>query len=172
MAGKRTRVIVALAPLMLVGTSVHDESLKPALNFIPNFLTVQVKKDELNIATLLRTVYILGPRERSAMFKIIDAIATDKAIPDLVARISGKDTGVRIHIINILTRFDRPDVAEAIEKQLSDPNKGVRQAALIALSHMDGDRDIARISAGRSAGKILIPPSGRLGSSRTASRIN
>jgi HEAT repeat protein/tRNA A-37 threonylcarbamoyl transferase component Bud32 len=113
---------------------------------------LQIKKDELNISTLLRTVYVLGPREMSAMFKIIDAIATDKAIPDLLARISGKDTGVRIHIINILARFDRPDVAEAIEKQLSDPHKGVRQAALIALTHMDGDRDIARIS------KLLMDP--------------
>lgn len=113
---------------------------------------LQVKKDELNISTLLRTVYVLGPREMSAMFKIIDAIATDKAIPDLLARISGKDTGVRIHIINILARFNRPDVAEAIEKQLSDPHKGVRQAALIALTDMDGDRDIARIS------KLLMDP--------------
>ena len=113
---------------------------------------LRVKKDELSISTLLRTVYVLGPREMSAMFKIIDAIATDKAIPDLLARISGKDTGVRIHIINILARFDRPDVAEAIEKQLSDPHKGVRQAALIALTDMDGDRDIARIS------KLLMDP--------------
>jgi HEAT repeat protein len=113
---------------------------------------LQVKKDELNISILLRTVYVLGPREMSAMFKIIDAIATDKAIPDLLARISGKDTGVRIHIINILARFNRPDVAEAIEKQLSDPHKGVRQASLIALTDMDGDRDIARIS------KLLMDP--------------
>jgi HEAT repeat protein/tRNA A-37 threonylcarbamoyl transferase component Bud32 len=113
---------------------------------------LQVKKEELKISTLLRTVYVLGPRERTAMFKIIDAIASDKAIPDLLARITGKDTGVRIHIINILSRFNRMDVGEAIEKQLSDPHKSVRQAALTALMRMDGDRDIARIS------KLLMDP--------------
>jgi HEAT repeat protein len=113
---------------------------------------LQVKKNELSIATLLRTVYVLEPREMSAMFNIINAVATDQAIPDLLSRITGKDTGVRIHIINILARFNRIDVADAIERQLSDPHKGVRKAALIALSHMDGDRDIGRIS------KLLMDP--------------
>lgn len=48
MEGMRTRVIVALAPLLLVGTPVHAESLSTALNFTPDYLSVEVKKDERN----------------------------------------------------------------------------------------------------------------------------
>jgi len=48
MAGMRTWAIVALAPWVLVGTSVHAEGFNTALNFTPNFLSVEVKKDEHN----------------------------------------------------------------------------------------------------------------------------
>ena len=113
---------------------------------------LRAKKDELSTAALLRKVYVLSPREMAAMFKIIDESATDAAIPDLLARISGKNNSVRIHIINILTRFNRPDIAQAITKQLTDPHKGVRRAALTALTRMDGDHDVALI------GKLLMDP--------------
>jgi len=46
--GIRTRVIVALTPLLLVGMSAHAESLNTALDLTPNFLTVDLKKNEQN----------------------------------------------------------------------------------------------------------------------------
>jgi hypothetical protein len=48
MAGMRTWAIVALASWVFVGTSVHAEGPNTALNFTPNFLSVEFKKGEHN----------------------------------------------------------------------------------------------------------------------------
>ncbi len=110
------------------------------------------KKDRLNLASLMRHAYDLEPREKAALFKIVNEAATEANVPDLLSRIEGKDTAVRIHIINILSRFNRPDVARAIEMQLGDPHKGVRQTAIAGLTKMDGKYDVARIC------KLLTDP--------------
>jgi hypothetical protein len=44
----RTWAIAALAPWVLVGAPVQAEGLDTTLNFTPNFLNVEVKKDEQN----------------------------------------------------------------------------------------------------------------------------
>ena len=56
---------------------LSDEGIsKPAVVEI-----LRSKKEQLNMANLLRAVYNLGPREKSALFKIIADIATDETIP-------------------------------------------------------------------------------------------
>jgi HEAT repeat protein len=62
-----------------------------------------------------------------------------------VARIEGKDPVARLHIINVLSRFNTPKVQQAVQKQLKDNSKFVRSAALSALSRMDGPFDIATL---------------------------
>jgi serine/threonine-protein kinase len=106
---------------------------------------LRAKKAGLNIGALLRRAYDLEPRDKAALFKIINETATDASVPDLLSRIEGKDTAVRIHIIDVLSQFNRPDVAKAIENQLSDPHKAVRQAALTAMSRMDAQYDVAKV---------------------------
>jgi HEAT repeat protein/tRNA A-37 threonylcarbamoyl transferase component Bud32 len=106
---------------------------------------MRTKRGRLNVQQLLQRAYDLEPREKAALFKIINAIANDAAVPDLISRLSGKDPGIRIHLINVLSRFNRPDVARALEELLRDTNKTVRQAALNALAHMDGERDVGLI---------------------------
>jgi serine/threonine-protein kinase len=105
------------------------------------------KKRRLNVPQLLRRAYELGPREKAALFKIVADIATEDNIPDLISRLSGKDLAVRIHLIQVLARFNRPEVATALEQQLRDGNKSVRQAALTALGLMDNIHDIGLICA-------------------------
>ena len=51
---------------------------------------------------------------------------TMASIPELISRIEGKDSIARMHIINILSRFNRPNVSAAIQTQLKDPNKLIR----------------------------------------------
>jgi len=131
----------------LVDLLGHDGISKPALIEV-----MRSKKDRLNLDQLLRRAYDLEPREKAALFKIIGETATDATVPELLARVSGKDYAVRIHIINILSRFNRPDVARALEKQLDDPHKSIRQAAIGALSQMDGDFDVGKIS------RMLLDP--------------
>lgn len=122
---------------------LNDEGVsKPAVVEI-----LRSKKEQLNMTSLLRAVYNLGPREKVALFKIIADITTDENIPDLIARIAGKDTAVRMHIIAVLARFNRPDVAAALEGQLKDPHKGIRQAALVSLMHIDANPNIKLISS-------------------------
>jgi HEAT repeat protein/tRNA A-37 threonylcarbamoyl transferase component Bud32 len=110
------------------------------------------KKSQLEVSKLLRSVYDLGPGEKAAMFNIIMDIATDESVPGLIDRLAGKDTAVRVHIIDVLSRFNRPHVAAALQKQLADSNKGVRQATLAALMNMEGQLDIEAIS------KLLMDP--------------
>jgi len=113
---------------------------------------LRAKKDRVNTTALLRRAYDLEPREKAAVFKIVGEGATEATVPDLLSRIEGKDTAVRIHIIDVLSQFNRPDVTKAIEAQLGDPHKAVRQAALTALINMDGKYDVARVC------KLLTDP--------------
>ncbi len=120
----------------------NDEVFKPAL------LDLLAKLGQrLNARELLRRAYDLHPRDKAAAFKVIRAIAGPDLIPELIARVDGKDMAVRIHIIETLSRFDQPEVAQALERQLNDRNQAVRKAALEALSSMPGERDIQRICA-------------------------
>ncbi|MFQ5635419.1 MAG: HEAT repeat domain-containing protein [Gammaproteobacteria bacterium] len=127
-------------PNRLIDLLGDDGVSKPAVIDV-----LRAKKDRLSIAGLLRRAYDLEPREKAALFKIVGEVATEATVPDLLSRIEGKDVAVRIHIIDVLSKFNRPDVTHAIEAQLGDPHKAVRQAALAALTNMDGKCDAARI---------------------------
>lgn len=104
-------------------------------------------KDRLNVRQLLTQIYYLQPSEKTAVFKIIDEAADEKLLPDLIARIDGKDPVVKMHLINVISRFDAPDVGATLEEQLKDSNKLVRQAALAGLSRANGSVSISAISA-------------------------
>jgi serine/threonine-protein kinase len=108
---------------------------------------LRANKQRLNARELLRRAYDLEPREKSAVFRIIAEIATADLVPDLLNRLEGKDPSVRVHIIEVLSRFDRPEVAMALEEQLKDRNKAVRKAALLAVENMPGERNVALLCA-------------------------
>ncbi len=137
------RCVSGVAAALSTGTGYNASKLvdllgddgisKPALIEV-----LRAKKSRLNVGQLLARAYELEPREKAALFKIISDISTEATVPDLIARIQGKDYAVRVHIINILSRFHRPDVAHALEQQLGDPHKSIRQAAVTALTRMDG----------------------------------
>jgi len=104
---------------------------------------LKAARTRLNARELLRRAYDLEPREKAAVFRIIAEIATAELVPELLNRLEGKDPAVRVHIIDVLSKFNRPDVARALEEQLRDRNKAVRKAALLAIEHMPGDRNVA-----------------------------
>ncbi len=141
------RCISGVATALSTGTTYNANKLvdllgddgisKPALIEV-----MRSKKDRLNIGQMLSRSYDLEPREKAALFKIIDAGASDTTVPELLSRIQGKDYAVRVHIINILSRFSRPDVVHALVEQLGDPHKLIRQATISALTKMEGNFDI------------------------------
>jgi len=104
------------------------------------------------VRQLLGQIYYLQPSEKAAVFKLIDEITTAELVPDLLSRMDGKDPVVKMHLINVLARFDRPDVSKALQEQLRDSNKLVRQAALAGIARAKSNVDIALI-----AGLLLDP---------------
>src|SRR6202041_2371217 len=104
---------------------------------------IAAQKTRFTVRELLNAAYSQEGSERSGLFKIVAEIADESALADLIARIEGKDPVARLHIINVLARFNTPKVQQAVQKQLKDNSKFIRSAALSALARMDGPFDIA-----------------------------
>jgi eukaryotic-like serine/threonine-protein kinase len=106
---------------------------------------IEAQRNRFSVRELVQHAYTLEGNDKAALFRIIGGLADDSSIGELISRIEGKDTLARVQILNILARFNRPDVAQAIQRQLRDPSKLVRKAALDALANMDGPMEIAPI---------------------------
>jgi HEAT repeat protein/tRNA A-37 threonylcarbamoyl transferase component Bud32 len=104
-------------------------------------------KERLNVRQLLGQIYYLQPSEKTAVFKLIDDVTTDELVPDLLSRMDGKDPVVKMHLINVLARFDRPDVTKALQDQLRDPNKLVRAAALAGVAKSKTAADLQLVAS-------------------------
>ncbi|HZW60338.1 MAG TPA: HEAT repeat domain-containing protein [Woeseiaceae bacterium] len=123
------------------------EVSKPALIEI-----LKVHKHNLSVHELLRRAYELEPKEKAALFAIIEEVVTEDMVPDLIARMGGKDPVVKIHLINLLSRFNRREISQALEMQLGDGHKMVRSAALAALAKRKGSVNIEKVA------KLLLDP--------------
>ena len=108
---------------------------------------LQAHKDRLNIRQLLAQIYFLQPSEKAAVFKLIDEVTTEEMVPDLLARIDGKDPLVKTHLINVLARFNLPEVNKALQEALRDSNKLVRGAALAGIARSKTAIDVALVSS-------------------------
>ena len=117
------------------------EVSKPALLEI-----LKVHKQDLNVHELLQRAYKLEPNEKAEIFKIIEDIAHKDMVPDLINRMGGKDPMIKVHLINLLNKFDSTDINHALEIQLGDSSKFVRSAALSALGKRKGNISIDRVS--------------------------
>ena len=93
---------------------------------------LQAHKERLNVRQLLGQIYHLQPSEKAAVFKLIDEVTTEEMVPDLLTRMDGKDPLVKTHLINVIARFDRPDV-----------NKGCRRRCATATSSFAARRSRA-----------------------------
>jgi serine/threonine-protein kinase len=128
-------------PSALLDALSKEDMPKPAILDV-----IAAQKARFTVRDLLNAAYQQGATERSGLFKIIAEIADESSIDDLVSRIEGKDPMARLHIIQVLSRFNRPDVQQAVQRQLKDNNKLIRSAALSALARMDGPIDIALLT--------------------------
>jgi serine/threonine-protein kinase len=119
-----------------------DALAKPGMPKQALLDVITAQKARYTVRELLNAAYTQEPSERNGLFKIIGDIADESSVDDLLARIEGKDPVARLHIINVLARFNQPKVQQAIQKQLKDNSKFIRSAALTALSKMDGPFDM------------------------------
>jgi len=106
---------------------------------------ISAQKARYTVRELLNAAYSQEASERNGLFKIIAEVADESSVDDLVARIEGKDPVARLHIINVLARFNLPKVQQAVQTQLKDSSKFIRSAALSALAKMDGPFDMPLI---------------------------
>ena len=107
---------------------------------------LRVHKQDLSVHELMQRAYECEPREKAAIFKIIQEIIRPDMVPDLIARLGGRDPIVKIHLMQLLTRFDKPEIVQAFEMQLKDTNKMVRSAALGALATRGKNINIEKVA--------------------------
>jgi serine/threonine-protein kinase len=106
-------------------------------------LTAQ--KQKVNASKLLRYAYKLEHNDQAALFKLLESIAGDTIVPELVNRVDTKDPIIRTYIAKVLAKFDMPNVIESLSKLLSDENKAVRLAALDGLARSNKIEDIEQL---------------------------
>jgi serine/threonine-protein kinase len=122
-----------------------DALAKPGMPKQALLDVIAAQKTRFTVRELLNAAYTQEPSERNGLFKIIGEVADESAVDDLIARVEGKDPVARLHIINVLARFNLPRVQQAVQKQLKDNSKFIRSAALSALAKMDGPFDMPLI---------------------------
>ncbi|HZF17558.1 MAG TPA: HEAT repeat domain-containing protein [Steroidobacteraceae bacterium] len=120
------------APGLLLEALTNPDASKPAILEV-----IAAQRSRFGARELLTAAYNQEPNEKAALFRIVGDMVDANSVPDLISRVEGKDVLARVHIINMLSRFNLPQVSEAIQKQLKDSNKLVRQAALTALTRTD-----------------------------------
>ena len=103
------------------------------------------QRDRFTVRDLLTAAFSQQANEKAALFRVVSEIATPEALPELMGRLQGKDQIARLHIINMLGKFNIPEVRIALQDQLKDPNKLIRSASLSALGKMDGLIDVSQV---------------------------
>ena len=151
LANPNPRVVSAVAWALSSSRNYPPGQLLTALkdSDIPAGTLIEIiaaHKTRIPLRDLLAAAYAMESRDKTALFRLIGEVADEAAIPDLLSRLEGKDISVRIHLMEILVRFDRPDVADAFLTQLRNPAKLVRLAALGALLKMSVIPDVRAIA--------------------------
>jgi serine/threonine-protein kinase len=130
----------AYPPTMLLDALSTEGIAKSALLDV-----ITAHRSRLSVREILAAAYKQEANEKAALFRILGELATDNDLPELIGRLHGKDPVARLHIINILSRFPKPEVQRALQQQLKDTSKLVRAATLSALAKMDGPIEIEQV---------------------------
>ena len=108
---------------------------------------IAAQKQRFSVRDLLQAAYAQEANEKAALFRLVGEIADPHAVSELIGRLHGKDPISRVHIINILARFNTREVQTALQGLLNDPNKLIRGAVLSALQRTEGPIDVERVCA-------------------------
>ena len=127
-------------PNRFVDLFEKNNASKPMLITI---LTAQ--KYKVNASKLLRYAYKLDHADQSALFRLLESIASDTLVPELINRVDTKDPIVRTYITKLMSKFHAPRINESLSKLLSDENKAVRLAALEGLSKSNHEINIEKL---------------------------
>ncbi len=127
----------AYPPGMLLDALSKEDNPRSALIDV-----IVAQKARFGVRELLNASANQAPNEKAALFKIIGDVADASSVGELIGRLQGKDQVARVHIINILGKFNQPEVRTALMQHLTDSSKVVRSSALASLARMDGPFDV------------------------------
>ena len=129
-------------PHLLIDALATPGVSKPAVLEI-----IAAQKQRFSVRDLLQAAYSQEANEKAALFRLVGEIADPHAVSELIGRLHGKDPISRVHIINILARFNSREVQTALQALLTDPNKLIRGAVLSALQRTEGPIDVEKVCA-------------------------
>lgn len=118
----------------------EEEVSKSALGEI---LTTHANR--INPTTLLGLLDQVDSKVRPILYRLLDTIASEALVPDIVQRLDSNQALVRAHLLKLLASFDTESSREGLVKGLSDANKSVRQAALNGLATLQATDNVADI---------------------------
>jgi serine/threonine-protein kinase len=87
-------------------------------------------KRRLDANALLRLLTTAAKDDHAVLFRLLDQIATEAIIPELIQRLRTEDWSVRLYIARLLSRFRTTAVRDTLVRLLADPHKSVRLVAL------------------------------------------
>jgi serine/threonine-protein kinase len=92
------------------------------------------QKNSLNGEAVVKLLDTVDKEARTLALRLIDEVATDSLLPDLIRRLDSEDWLTRLYIARTLRRFSTEASRDALTKLLEDSHKTVRQAALEGLA--------------------------------------
>jgi serine/threonine-protein kinase len=119
---------------------------------------LQVHKDDLSVHELLQKAYDLDIKEKAAVFRIIDSMIREEMVPDLVARMGGRDPMIKVHLIHVLPdldvqnkavdmliQIDHPDTVKYLTEALKDESEYARRAAVEVLNEIGSTNSVKQL---------------------------
>jgi serine/threonine-protein kinase len=118
-------------------------------------------KRALDPNALLRLLTTGSQEDTTILFRLLDQVATEATVPEMVHRLRAEEWAIRFHITRILSRFRTPAVRDTLVKLLADPHKNVRLVALSGLAAMRLPFDVGPLC------QLLYDPDAMVGGKAT-----
>jgi HEAT repeat protein len=143
LADENKHVVLGTMRVLAKGTMYDPNRLFSLFEdeHVPNTALVQVllaRKDAIRIKHLLEFTNKADKEIRQALFKILDSVATEEMVPELMPYSTNEDPAMRMHIAKALSRCSKSVVArDLLLRMINDGQKVIRQTALQGLSNME-----------------------------------
>lgn len=134
-------LVSSMAKILARGNTYDPNALLKLLDDpeIPKKLLIQIlteKKSRLNIKKVIALLETTDKNKRNLAFHLINAVATQEAIPYLLHYVEDPDVSTRLNAIKTLSKFHTEPVRNVLVKALTDSSKLVRQTALDGISNL------------------------------------
>ncbi len=104
-------------------------------------------KETLRPKALLELCHIAAKETRIAVLRLVDQVATEAMVPELLLYTRSDDWLIRLHIAQTLSRFSTVASGEALLHLVTDAHKSVRLAALEGLAGLQMPVEVGPLCA-------------------------